>query len=168
MQLKIEKNNYQEDKSNIYSILDEEEQDAMCIAKDNHYTLIADDLCLRKIYVYFSNGEGNTHSNSMEFIKYMTFEKRIEVLEKVSKTQYLYCINKKIILELLFFCQEEEKIKNILSNLLENPEKYNYNRKVIGEAVLELCKERIKGKRKDRIMMVIKLILSIDKKHRKN
>lgn len=167
-QLKIEKNNYQEDKSNIYSILDEEEQDAMCIAKDNHYTLIADDLCLRRIYVYFSNKDRNTHSNSMEFIKYMTFEKRIEVLEEVSKTQYLYCINKKIVIELLFFCQEEEKIKNILSNLLGTFEKYNYNRKIIGEAILELCKARIEGKRKDRLIMVIKLILSIDKEYREN
>lgn len=165
-QLKIEKNTYQEDKLNLFSILDEEEQDAMCIAKNNNYTLISDDLCLRKIYVYFSNGDKNNQSNSMEFMKYMTFAERIETLEKVSKTQYLYCINKDTILELLFWSQDEQKLKTIISNLLETKEKYQYNRKIIGEAALELYKEKPKGKRRDRLAMVIKLLFDIDKNYR--
>lgn len=164
-QLKIEKNTYQEDKLNLFSILDEEEQDAMCIAKNNNYTLISDDLCLRRIYVYYSNGD-NKHNNSMEFMKYMTFSERIEVLEKISKTQYLYCINKDIVLELLFWNQDEQKLKTIISNLLETKEKYQYNRKIIGEAALELYKEKPKGKRRDRLAMVIKLLFDIDKSYR--
>lgn len=162
-QLNIEKNTYKEDDLDLFSILDEEEQDAMCIAKNNNYTLITDDLCLRRIYVYFSNGVKNNQSNSMEFIKYMTFAERIEILEKVSKTQYLYCINKDMILELLFWNQDEQKLKTIISNLLETQEKYKYNRKIIGEAVLELYKEKLTGKRKDRLIMVIKLLFDFDK-----
>lgn len=162
-QLNIEKNTYKEDDLDLFSILDEEEQDAMCIAKNNNYTLITDDLCLRRIYVYFSNGVKNNQSNSMEFIKYMTFAERIEILEKVSKTQYLYCINKDMILELLFWNQDEQKLKTIISNLLETQEKYKYNRRIIGEAVLELYKEKLTGKRKDRLIMVIKLLFDFDK-----
>lgn len=165
-QLKIEKNTYQEDKLSLFSILDEEEQDSMCIAKNKNYTLIVDDLCLRKIYVYFSNGDKNNQSNSMEFMKYMTFAERIETLEKVSKTQYLYCISKDTILELLFWNQDEQKLKTIISNLLETQEKYKYNRKIIGEAVLELYKEKLKGKRRDRLAMIIKLLFDIDKSYK--
>ena len=165
-QLKIEKNTYREDKLNLFSILDEEEQDSMCIAKNNNYTLIVDDLCLRKIYVYFSNGDKNNQSNSMEFMKYMTFTERIDTLDKISQTQYLYCINKDIILELILWSEDEQKIKSIISNLLETREKYKYNRKIIGEAVLELYKDRSIGKTKDRLMMIIKLIFSIDKDYR--
>lgn len=165
-QLKIEKNTYQEDKLNLFSILDEEEQDAMCIAKNNNYTLIVDDLCLRKIYVYYSNGNKNNQSNSMEFMKYMTFGERIEILEKVSKTQYLYCINKDMVSELLFWGQDEQKIKTIISNLLETREKYKYNRKIIGEAVVELYKEKLTCKRKNRLIMVIKLLSDFDKRYK--
>lgn len=165
-QLKIEKNTYREDKLNLFSILDEEEQDSMCIAKNNNYTLIVDDLCLRKIYVYFSNGDKNNQSNSMEFMKYMTFTERIDTLDKISQTQYLYCITKDIILELILWSEDEQKIKSIISNLLETREKYKYNRKIIGEAVLELYKDRSIGKTKDRLMMIIKLIFSIDKDYR--
>ena len=165
-QLKIEKNTYQEDKLSLFSFLDEEEQDSMCIAKNKNYMLVVDDLCLRKIYVYFSNGDKNNQSNSMEFMKYMTFAERIETLEKVSKTQYLYCINKDTILELLFWNQDEQKLKTIISNLLETKEKYQYNRKIIGEAVWELYKEKPKGKRRDRLAMVIKLLFDIDKSYR--
>lgn len=165
-QLKIEKNTYQEDKLSLFSILDEEEQDAMCIAKNNNYTLITDDLCLRKIYVYFSNGVKNNQSNSMEFMKYMTFVERIETLEKVSKTQYLYCINKDMVSELLFWSQDEHKIKTIISNLLETQEKYKYNRKIIGEVALELYKEKPKGKRSERLAMIIKLLFDIDKSYK--
>lgn len=102
----------------------------------------------------------------MEFMKYMTFEERIETLEKVSKTQYLYCISKDTILELLFWNQDEQKIKTIISNLLETQEKYKYNRKIIGEAALELYKEKPKGKRRDRLAMIIKLLFDIDKSYK--
>lgn len=165
-QLKIEKNTYQEDKLNLSSILDEEEQDVMCIAKNNNYTLIVDDLCLRKIYLYYSNGEKNNQSNSMEFMKYMTFTERIEKLEKISRTQYLYSINKDIILELLFWNEDEQKIKTIVSNLLETEEKYKYNRQIIGEAVFDLYNERPVGKRSSRLLSTIKLIFEFDKKYR--
>lgn len=165
-QLKIEKNTYQEDKLNLFSILDEEEQDVMCIAKNNNYTLIVDDLCLRKIYLYYSNGEKNNQSNSMEFMKYMTFTERIEKLEKISRTQYLYSINKDIILELLFWNEDEQKIKTIVSNLLETEEKYKYNRQIIGEAVFDLYNERPVGKRSSRLLSTIKLIFEFDKKYR--
>ena len=99
-------------------------------------------------------------------MKYMTFSERIEVLEKISKTQYLYCINKDIVLELLFWNQDEQKLKTIISNLLETKEKYQYNRKIICEAALELYKEKPKGKRRDRLAMVIKLLFDIDKSYR--
>ena len=165
-QLKIEKNTYKEDKLSLFSILDEEEQDSMCIAKNKNYTLIVDDLCLRKIYAYFSNGDKNNQSNSMEFMKYMTFAERIETLEKVSKTQYLYCINKDTILELLFWNQDEQKLKTIICNLLETQEKYKYNRKIIGEAVFELYKEKPIGKRRNRLIIAIKLIFDFDKRYR--
>lgn len=165
-QLKIEKNSYREDKFNVFSILSEEEQDAMCIATNNNYTLITDDLCLRKIYWYICNK--NKHSNSMEFLKYMTFNERIETLEKVSKTQYLYCINKDIVLELLFFGKDDIKIKKIIANLLETEEKYKYNREIIGEAVLELYNEIPVGQRRNRLMGIIQLIFDFDKKYREN
>lgn len=165
-QLKIEKNSYREDKFNVFSILSEEEQDAMCIATNNNYTLITDDLCLRKIYWYICNN--NKHSNSMEFLKYMTFNERIETLEKVSKTQYLYCVNKDIVLELIFFCKDDIKIKKIIANLLETEEKYKYNRKIIGEAVLELYNELPVGQKKNRLMGIIQLIFDFDKKYREN
>lgn len=164
-QLKIEQNCYIEDKFNLFSILSEEEQDAISIATKNNYTLITDDLCLRKIYCNFYNKR--EHNNSMEFLNYMTFNERIKTLEKVSKTQYLYCINKDII-ELMFLYQDELKIKNIITNLLETEEKYKYNSPIIIQTVLELYDKIPVGKKRNILMNTIQLIFGFHKKYKKS
>lgn len=47
--------------------------------------------------------------------------------------------------------------------IYEIQEKYQYNRKIIGEAVLELYKEKLKGKRRDRLVIDTKLLFDFDK-----
>ena len=162
-QFKIEQCNYQDDIMNISPILSEEEQDAMYIAQNNNYTIIADDLCLRKIYSNLY--KDIKHNNSMEFFKYLNFKERIEILEKISKTQYLFCINKDIIIELLLFCIDEEKIKTILSNLLKTEEKYRCNRRIIGEAFIELYKANLSLKKVEKLKRIIIFVLNIDSKY---
>ena len=97
----------------------------------------------------------------------MTFNERIKTLEKVSKTQYLYCINKDII-ELMFLYQDELKIKNIITNLLETEEKYKYNSPIIIQTVLELYDKIPVGKKRNILMNTIQLIFGFHKKYKKS
>ena len=69
---------------------------------------------------------------------------------------------------MIFFCKDDIKIKKIIANLLETEEKYKYNRKIIGEAVLELYNELPVGQKKNRLMGIIQLIFDFDKKYREN
>lgn len=148
----------------IISFLDEDEQDSLYWAKENNYTLIADDLCLRKIHKYYTN-KMFENVNIIELVKYGNFQERLEILKNISKTQYIYCVDKDEIVSIIKFSQSIEDVSTILNNLFDTYEKYLYYKSIVAEAILEVMKYKKNRKVLDRLNVAIKIFFDSEKQY---
>lgn len=147
----------------IISFLDE--QDSLYWAKENNYTLIVDDLCLREIHKYYTN-KMFENVNIIELVKYGNFQERLQILKKISKTQYIYCVDKDEIVSIIKFSQSIEEVSTILNNLFDTYEKYLYYKSIVAEAILEVVKCKKNRKVLDRLNVAIKIFFDSEKKYK--
>lgn len=114
------------ERDNIHDILEKYQSDSVKYAIENKIPFICDDLCIRKIYHYEANG--GVSSNCIFTLQSLLFNEKIDeflnYLLKLSRCNYIYCINEEIFTWLIKFDQSSKisednykLIKEIIDNI---------------------------------------------------
>ena len=90
----------------------------------------------------------------------------MEILKKILKTQYTYCVDKDGIVSVIKFSQSIEDVSTILNNLFDIYEKYLYYKSIVAEAILEVMKYKKNRKVLDRLNVAIKIFFDSEKQYK--